>query len=172
MKSFPNTTLSMLMISLGVVSVLAACTTFATPPPQPAELANTEWVLDYILVKGEAQPPYSPYSDQTITFDDDLEYRAFDGCNEIFNCRKHSSGEKACEQTLLACRVRDVVTGQDIPTTWEGPFGAAILTHTWSQLKDGFLYWHTSMADDTILVFRSIDAKPTDATPAYPTATP
>jgi hypothetical protein len=128
--------------------------------------------LDHILVKGEAQPPYSPYSDQTITFDDDLEYRAFDGCNEIFNCRKLSSGEKVCEQTLSLCRMIDEVTGESIPISWEGPFGAAIYDHTWSQLRDGFLYWHTSLADDTVLVFRSIDAKPTDATPAYPTATP
>jgi hypothetical protein len=166
-----------LIVGLSVFGVLVACTSPTATPPQPTltppqptatppwpqEVASKKWVLDHIIVNGQRQPPYSPYSNQTIEFSYDLRYVAHDGCNEIrcgglaFSPAAGSTRERVervCERTLQACVVKNVVTGEFTRITWDKPFGSALAAHTWSELREGDLYWHTSLADDTILVFR------------------
>ena len=160
----------MLVVSLTVFGVLAACTsptatlpqppTLTPPsptatPPWPQEVASKKWVLDHVMVNGQRQPPYLP-NGQTVEFHSDLGYIADDGCNEIRCSAPNPTIERVCERTLQGCLEMNQVTGKRSSVTWDKPFRAALFAHTWSELRDGYLYWHTSLADDIVLVFRDM----------------
>ncbi|MCX6028704.1 MAG: hypothetical protein NT169_05300 [Chloroflexi bacterium] len=131
----------------------------ATIGPRPAALANTRWELDHILANGEKQPAYHP--GQCLRFGAITEYVYFNGCNvghctDTWRWTPPPPQEKftvLCTETVMACQETDPQTGNRTRVSWDQPFSDAIGKYAWSELRDGSLWWHTSLDGNVVLVF-------------------